>query len=132
MNTAREDTLKAFSTRLCLALSEAGYKINEQSKLGTLFGVSGQAVRKWIQAESMPSNNRVKLIADILDVRSSWLMYGEEPMRDGPKVQVSEPNKSYMIEISKQEQNIIQGLRELPKSTRDAISNLITSLQNSD
>ena len=132
MNTSREDSLNAFSSRLCQALNEAGYKINEQSKLGNLFGVSGQAVRKWIQSESMPSSSRVNLIADILDVRSSWLMYGEEPMRDGLKAIVSEPDQHYSIEISQREQRMIQNLRELPKSTRDAIDALIISLKETD
>ena len=128
MNTTREDSLSAFAERLSLALNEAGYKVNEQSKLGLLFGVSGQAVRKWLQAESMPSNTRVKRIADTLDVRSSWLIYGELPMRDGYSVKVSESAQNYLIEISQNEQELIQNLRKLPKSTREAINHLIFSL----
>lgn len=129
MNRTREKALNAFSDRFRLALNESGYQVNEQGKLGVLFGVSGQAVRKWIQAESMPSNSRAKTIADTLDIRASWLMYGEEPMRDGAKVKVAEPNSDYQIEISKQEQIIIQNLRTLPKDSRDAISELIKSLK---
>ena len=124
----KEATRQAFSQRLKLALSELGYNGSEQKALGALFGISGQAVRKWLSGETLPSNARVPHIAEKLGVRRAWLMDGEGPMRDIDASVGEESGEYSSFVLAKDEQEIIQSLRRLPYRHRDAILNLVKQL----
>jgi len=80
-NNDKDKIKQAFAERFCKALKELGYSYNEQKKTERLFGVSGQAVRKWAEGQSMPTPSRMPHVAEILGVRRIWLQDGDEPMR---------------------------------------------------
>jgi transcriptional regulator with XRE-family HTH domain len=124
----KQTTRQAFAQRLARALSELGFNGSEQKALGELFSVSGQAVRKWLSGETLPSNARMPHIASKLGVRRAWLMDGEGPMRD-IEASVSEETGEYVsFDLAKDEQEIIRSLRRLPYRHRDAILELVKQL----
>lgn len=41
-------------------------------------GVTTETIRKWLNGENTPSNDKVGVIADILGVDSHWLVYGDD------------------------------------------------------
>ncbi|EGR0803300.1 helix-turn-helix domain-containing protein [Vibrio alginolyticus] len=70
----RED----FSVRLAQACSDAG--IEEHGRgviLAKRLGVTPKAVSKWLNSESMPRQGKMKELAKVLNVSTSWLQYGE-------------------------------------------------------
>jgi len=73
-----------FSERFKQALDEAGLgpkSETTQKELGRLFGVSGQAVKKWLDGDSIPAAERAPVVAKQLGVRRAWLLDNELPMR---------------------------------------------------
>lgn len=76
-----DDVRQAFASRFRLALAELGYSASEQKVMRRLFGVSAQAVRKWAEAQALPTTARMTQVASVLGVRRAWLQDGEEPMR---------------------------------------------------
>ncbi len=80
-NNDKDKIKQAFAERFRKALKELGYFYNEQKRTERLFGVSGQAVRKWAEGQSMPTPSRMPHVAEVLGVRRAWLQDGEEPMR---------------------------------------------------
>ncbi len=117
---------KSFSNRFCDALVEAGYSTNQLKELQELFAVSGQAIRKWITGQSLPTSARMPQIAELLGVRRAWLQDGEPPMR--PLVSgVSEQGGTYSNEdnISSQEMKLILSYRGLDHKQRKVIQDTV-------
>lgn len=77
----KDHVRQAFASRFRRALGEMGYTAKEQKAMSKLFGVSGQAVRKWAEGEAMPTPSRMPKVSSVLGVRRAWLQDGEEPMR---------------------------------------------------
>lgn len=82
----------SFSSRLNAALTEAGIP-QDRKRLATvakMFGVSREAVRKWLSGDSIPDTKRIPEIANKLNVTVEWLLGGKsaEPeilsVRAGP------------------------------------------------
>lgn len=68
---------KAFAERLVeicndMQLPERG----RQTALAKQFGVSQQAVRKWLDGESYPETDKIIAMADWAEVNVNWLMQG--------------------------------------------------------
>jgi transcriptional regulator with XRE-family HTH domain len=45
-------------------------------------GVSQEAVRKWFSGESTPKNDKLKELAELLEVDEAWLAFGKKPELD--------------------------------------------------
>lgn len=122
----REKVKQAFAARFRKALKELGYLPNEQGKLQELFGVSGQAARKWADGFSMPTTSRMPQVAEILGVRRAWLQDGEEPMRPivgkvaDKKGRYSAKNKKE-ISLSSEEARLLHIYRKLTPKQRNAV-----------
>jgi len=43
--------------------------------------LSGESVRKWLSAESIPSMDNARFLAKLLGVATDWLLTGRDPMR---------------------------------------------------
>ncbi len=76
-----ESFRREFAARLVYALTSLGYEPGRPKELGRLFGVSGQAVRKWLEGAALPNTTRMVVVAEALGVRRAWLQDGEPPMR---------------------------------------------------
>lgn len=130
----KERVRQAFAGRFRKALMEMGVSPNEQSRLQKLFGLSGQAVRKWAEGLATPTAARMPEVAGILGVRRAWLQDGEEPMR--PTLGVADEVGSYRkgrqeMGLSGDEARLLAVYRTLTPELRNALKAVITSLAKS-
>lgn len=132
----KERVRQAFAGRFRKALMELGVSPNEQTRLARLFGLSGQAVRKWTEGLATPTAARMPEVAGILGVRRAWLQDGEEPMRPAVGM-VNEMTGSYRTEglremaLSSEEARLLMVYRKLTPELRNAIKMVIASLAKS-
>jgi transcriptional regulator with XRE-family HTH domain len=75
---------EAFSHRLAKALREARVEAGSPTVFAREFNrryrgtpVSTHAVRKWLKGESIPTQDKVRLLATWLGVSAEWLRFGE-------------------------------------------------------
>jgi hypothetical protein len=74
---------KHFSDRLQKALKEAGYSAYGPTELAHQFNkrftghpISVHAARKWLMGEAIPTQDKVRVLADWLTVPAEWLRFG--------------------------------------------------------
>ncbi len=131
----KERVRQAFAVRFRNALMELGVSPNEQARLASLFGLSGQAVRKWAEGQAIPTASRMPEVAKILGVRRAWLQDGEEPMR--PAMGIVETTEGSRREglreivLSSEEARLLMVYRKLTPELRNAVKMVITSLAKS-
>ena len=127
VKTVRE----GFAERLKLALEEAGYGESQLKVLGALFGVTPQAVRKWLAGEAMPTAEHAPLLAETLGVRRAWLLDAELPMR--PRLaDMAELGQNYEAEalsLSKEELRLLLAYRSLPHRLRALVEQLAEGMR---
>jgi phage repressor protein C with HTH and peptisase S24 domain len=78
-----------FSQRLAQACTKAG--IEEHGRgviIAKKLGVTPKAVSKWLNAESLPRQNKMSELADFLGVSLYWLQYGKEPSQEKSNAEV--------------------------------------------
>ena len=129
----KEKVMQAFAARFRKALKQLGYSPNEQGKLQVLFGVSGQAARKWADGFSMPTSSRMPQVAEVLGVRRAWLQDGEDPMRPvigmvSDKKGRYSANKKKEISLSVEEARLLHVYRKLTPKQRDAVHVVVEQL----
>lgn len=80
-----EDERAAFTCRLASALVRAGFSQISNTGLAREFNARSRtkpltvhAVRKWMAAESIPTQPRLLVLADWLAVSPEWLRFGDE------------------------------------------------------
>ena len=77
------DEQQAFAQRLRTALVATDIVVSatvvqrEFNALSADKTVTTHAVRKWIMGESIPAQERVRVLAALLGVTTSWLRFGE-------------------------------------------------------
>lgn len=127
-----------FVTRFQQALREAGYAELTYDEKGKLFGVTPQAVRKWLTGEALPSSRRAPEIAAMLGVRRAWLLDGEAPMRPIATTlnkDIQTPVGGYhaaeQLHISSSEFKLLQDFRNLPKPVRESVEELVGRINKS-
>ncbi len=88
MNSTQERL--AFSERLQQALRSAEYSPNSPTQLAREFNVrtggnpvTVHAARKWLQGESIPTQEKLRILASWLDVPADWLRFGIVENRKG-------------------------------------------------
>ena len=123
-----DDVRQAFATRFRLALTTLGYSASNQKEMRRLFGVSAQAVRKWAEAQALPTAARLPQVASVLGVRRAWLQDGEKPMFPVlAKVEedTSRYKKDNEIAISLDELKLLHLYKRLTTKQRDSIQRLM-------
>jgi hypothetical protein len=113
-----------FAQRLAAALAARGMPASATA-LQQAFNVqnpglaiSVHAARKWITGESIPTQARLRNLADVLQVPATWLRFGDEADSSGPK------------ELSAQEHVLIQQFRKLSDAQRTHVLALVQSMSN--
>ncbi|WP_422491658.1 hypothetical protein [Endozoicomonas sp. ALE010] len=97
-----------FSHRLSQALTHYGVPEKGRGRanqIASMFGVTANAVRKWLEAESLPETWRIIDIANVLGVRTEWLLSGQGRMLpDGsePLDEVVQPMLSLLASSSEE------------------------------
>lgn len=125
----KDKVRQAFAARFRQALEELGYAPTQQRRLQELFGVSGQAVRKWAEGLSMPTAARMPQVASVLGVRRAWLQDGEKPMRPTVGVQEEAPSsRPGEIRLDASEAQLLAWYRRLPEPEQEAIRRILQRL----
>ncbi len=106
MNSSKERL--EFSERLQQALRNAEYSPNSPTHLAREFNlrfggnpVTVHAARKWLQGESIPTQDKLRALASWLDVPADWLRFGNADVRKGAGVAPSSIDMK-MIELLQQ------------------------------
>lgn len=75
---------ESFGKRLSRLLNEAGIGVASPTQIAREFNrrhpgkpVTAQAVRKWIEGESIPAGDKIRTLAKWLKASPHWLHYGE-------------------------------------------------------
>lgn len=78
------DEKRNFSKRLLEALRKARLDASSPTRIAREFNlryhgspVTAQSVRKWLTAKSIPSQDKIRVLADWLNVSAQWLRFGE-------------------------------------------------------
>jgi transcriptional regulator with XRE-family HTH domain len=78
------DEKRAFSKRLVEAMRKAGIDTLSPTHVARAFNlryhgdpVSTQSVRKWLTGRSLPSQDKLRVLAEWLGVAPQWLRFGE-------------------------------------------------------
>jgi hypothetical protein len=125
-----------FASRFRQALADAGYGGSRLSELGLLFGVTGQAVRKWLDEEALPRSSRAGEIASKLGVRRAWLLDGEQPMRL-VRMHSAEPRETCArcvltreegLSLSVAEYRLLGNYRSLPGNLQQSVTALLEAI----
>lgn len=112
-----EEEKRRFARRLSEALAAAGIPDERGRKVTTakLIGVTAEAVRKWLDAETMPETKRIPGMARMLGVNGEWLLTGTGPMRpetDGEGI----PYSADVLELAGVISRLPEHKRELLRS----------------
>lgn len=119
-DTQRQRVL--FSKRLVVALEIAGVRLSPTTVQSEYNKRSGQppitihAARKWLKGEAIPTQDRIQILADWLNVTASWLRFGEEI------------NNTKTQELTSQEWQLIHGFRQLDAKQKVSVVSLILTI----
>ena len=131
---ANSQAREEFSKRLRKAIQESGLSADSPTRLAAVFNgrgtgqrVTPQAVRKWLNAEAIPSHEKIQALAEWLNVSPHGLHYGEAD-RAGHRTQ--ERVASYRKPLPDQE--LVKQYRNLSLSQQQAVAEIITALAAKD
>lgn len=99
--------------------------ITDKKELGALLGLTAQAIRKWCEAESIPTAEHAPRLAEVLGVRRAWLLDGELPTRP---LSMAERSTGYAADdasLSPDEFRLIANFRSLPHELRAPFAQLL-------
>ena len=123
---AKEERL-AFSTRLKLAMENAqlpakpSVLAREFNRRARGMEVTSHGARKWLVGEAIPTQQRLLVLAQWLDVQLAWLRFGA---RDGP-----EPGASLQAKIASDGQLLLlRDIAALSAQAQALVRELVDSL----
>jgi transcriptional regulator with XRE-family HTH domain len=118
-----------FSKRLKSALLGAGYDVRA-SILEREFNlrywgksVTLQAVRRWLNGEAMPTQDKLQSLAEWLNVDPHWLRFGER--LNGS---IQEQRKRWDLNMTQEERDIIENFMALSADKRKVVGDVIKAL----
>jgi transcriptional regulator with XRE-family HTH domain len=117
---------KRFSERLKQSMTDAGYELRpivlEREFNLRYWGrsVSFQAVRRWLQGEVVPTQDRLQVLAEWLGVDAHWLRFGERLT-----VAVNEKPAQWNSKLAPEEREAIEAFLALPPDKRKLFGQLM-------
>lgn len=123
------DQATEFSQRLKEAMTAAGYLVRPivlEREFNTRYWgrpVTVQAVRRWLRGEAIPSQEKLQVLADWLNIEPHILRFGEGPMKA-----VREKRKRWDEGIGYQEREVFEAFLSLPAAQRKAVREIILGL----
>ena len=120
------DEKAEFSQRLRKYMEDAGYTVRpivlEREFNQRYWGqpVTVQAVRRWLRGEAIPSQDKMQVLAEWLNVEPHLLRYGEQV-----SVRVKAKQKSWDEGIGYQEREVFEAFLKLPGPQRKIIREII-------
>lgn len=118
-----------FSERLKQAMTNNRYELRpvvlEREFNRRYWGppVSFQAARRWLLGEAIPTQDRLQVLAEWLDVDPHWLRFGEKLTGS-----VKQQRKRWDAKMSPQEREIIEVFLNLPAEKRKIAGEVIQAL----
>lgn len=123
-----------FSERLQQSLLRAGISVASPTALARKFnvlspdsGVSPQAVRRWLEGTSIPSQDKLVVLARWLKVSPEWLRFGDASQAS-PKAR--EATREHPAEYDPRALTTMIEL--LSEENREAVARIITALLDSE
>lgn len=120
---------KLFSERLQESMLAAGYELRpvvlEREFNQRYWGrsVSFQAVRRWLNGEAIPTQDRLQVVAEWLDVDPHWLRFGERLSGS-----VRQQHKRWDTKMTPPERQAIEVFMNLPPEKRKMVGEIIHAL----
>ncbi len=125
----QDDEKLAFAERLKLALKRSKKKVDTATDLALQFNlrhhndaITPQAAQKWLSGKSRPTADKLKTLAEWLNVSVQWLRYGipEHKPAKPTKVTLQIPAVERFA-LDTEEQKLIVRLRNLPEHHRKLV-----------
>jgi hypothetical protein len=122
------DERAAFTSRLCDALTRAGYS-HSPTELALQFNlrsdgpaITSHAARKWLHAESFPTQSKLLVLAHWLLLSPQWLRYGE-----GPAISIDSPKKN-STPLPMGDRILLQDINCLDERAQQVVRDLVATL----
>lgn len=129
---ARTPDNQAFAERLKVALTRSPKRITTPSELALQFNlaysgasITNQAVQHWLVGDNMPSPDKIKTLAEILNVPYQWLRFGIAERRITPTTGVLD---SDAVTPDETEQAFLRRFRKLSAHQRELVIGLVEQL----
>jgi len=124
MESIKERT--EFSKRLKIGLGKIGQPIDSPAALAREFNrrypggpITNYAARKWLMSESIPSQDKLKVLAQWLGVTNSWLRFG---LDEG--AEPTSPENAGELDYT-----LMRLIAALPPDHQRVVRDLVTSLR---
>jgi hypothetical protein len=131
---ANSDGREEFSKRLRQAFHDGGVDIESPTRLASDFNdrytgrrVTQQAVRKWLNGEAIPSQDKIVVLAEWLNIGTESLRFGKESATANVAQQAK---PSYRSALSDQE--LVRRYHKLNRTQQQAVAEIITALAAKD
>lgn len=124
------DDKKAFASRLKQALKRSSRKIETATELATQFNlrsdepITPQAAQKWLSGTARPTVDKMKTLADWLDVSEQWLRFGVTDMKRSRPAKGAKPADE-AIQPTTEELELLRRLRGLSAYRRQLVEGVI-------
>lgn len=129
-STAVQERLD-FAERLRACLTEAGYsadsptvlmrQVNQRHNGGQ--PLSPHAVRKWLLGESIPRQDKLRVLADWFGVSTEWLRFSKESASDGPSDIPNKPDH-----LQNRDTVLLEHFRRLDHHNQEIVLQLVQAL----
>lgn len=133
---ANRQEYEEFSKRLKNAMSKAGFGVHGATQLAQAFNrahagrkITHQGAQKWLDSQSIPTQDKLLTLARLLGVSPAWLRFGEGKETAGVTANDA-ANGAYCIHISDQE--LLKRYRKLSDRQQQAVAEIITALAAKD
>jgi hypothetical protein len=129
MNRVASEEKSAFAARLAYALRLTGVssrpshfarEFNSRADNNT---ITVFAARKWLRGESIPTQDRLRILSTWLEVQAQWLRYGE-----GGSPALAEDPKNALLD----DQLLVRDLQLLQPHSRRVVQGLVALLLKSE
>jgi hypothetical protein len=80
--------------------------------------VTTHAARKWLMGEAIPTQDRIQVLAEWLNVSASWLRFGEEGIDGNKKTK----------DMTAQEWRLVEGFRLLTDKQQAAVLTMVLAI----
>jgi transcriptional regulator with XRE-family HTH domain len=129
MNKVASEEKLEFAGRLIQALRAAGFSVRpshfarEFNSRADSNSITVFAARKWLLGESIPTQDRLRILSTWLNVPAQWLRYGE-----GSSPALPDDSQTVLLDA----QLIARDLQQLRPQSRRIVQGLVTLLLKTD
>ncbi|PKO90676.1 MAG: transcriptional regulator [Betaproteobacteria bacterium HGW-Betaproteobacteria-10] len=118
-----------FSQRLKQAIGDAGYSLRPivlEREFNTRYWgrpITVQAVRRWLNGEAIPSQDKLQVLADWLKIEPQILRFGGEAL-----LSVQEKKKRWEDAVAGPEREVLEAFLSLPAAQKKVAREVILAL----